>query len=113
MTSAATFDVDDLLCLPIRLRIVVAARDRISLSDIYRIAGDRTGAYYHQTLRLEEANYVKIHRSPNHTQSHIIETTILGRKRLTKHIAAIRALMDDLGIPELPSAAIPRLRGKQ
>jgi hypothetical protein len=110
MTSLIPSGLDDSLCLPKRLHIVIAARKRISLADLCRDAGDVTGAYRHQANELARANYVTIDHSSSHPPSLSIETTALGRKQLTQHIAAIHSLMRTLGITEPVSTAIPRRR---
>jgi len=101
--------LDDLLCLPTRLHIVIAAREKIALADICAIAGDIRGAYRHQAMRLKQASYITIHRQ-SRTSPIFVETTELGRKQLTKHIAATHTLMRNLGITEPLSTAIPRRR---
>lgn len=42
--DAVLLGLDDLLCLPIRLRIVMLARDPVALVDLSKLAGDETGA---------------------------------------------------------------------
>jgi hypothetical protein len=110
MTNLIPSGLDDLLCLPKRLHIVIAARKRISLADLCRDAGDVKGAYRHQAYELARAKYVTIDHSSSHPPSLSIETTALGRKQLTQHIAAIHALTRALGVTEPVSTAIPRRR---
>jgi hypothetical protein len=110
MTSLIPSGLDDLLCLPNRLHIVIAARKKVSLADLCRDAGDIKGTYRHQARRLARAKYVTINPSSSQPSSLIIETTALGRKQLAKHIAATHILMRALGITEPVSTAIPRRR---
>jgi hypothetical protein len=110
MTSLIPSGLDDLLCLPKRLHIVIAARKKTSLADLCRDAGDIKGAYRHQAYTLARANYITIDLSSSHPPSLFIETTALGRKQLTKHIAAVHTLMRSLGVTEPVSTAIPRRR---
>lgn len=101
--------LDDLLLLPARLHIVIAARGKIALTDICKIAGDIRGTYRHQAMRLEQDGYITIHRQ-SRTSPIYVETTELGRKQLTQHIAAVHTLTRNLGITEPLSTAIPRRR---
>jgi hypothetical protein len=110
LTSLIPSGLDDSLCLPKRLHIVIAARKRIPLAELCRDAGDVNGTYRHQAYKLAREKYVRIDHSTSHPPSLLIETTALGRKQLTKHIAAIHSLMRTLGVTEPVSTAIPRRR---
>jgi hypothetical protein len=111
MTNFIPSGLDDLLCLPKRLHIVIAARRQIALADLCRSVGDIKGTYRYQAYTLARAKYVTIHLSSSSPPSLIIETTALGRKQLTKHIAAVHTLMRNLGVTEPLSTAIPPTTG--
>jgi hypothetical protein len=107
LRDAVLLGLDDLLCLPIWVRIVMLAREPVALVDLSKLAGDETGAYRHQALRLQKAKYVRIYRGESAPYPSVVETTALGRERLAQHVEAMYTIMRDLGLPAVP----PRLSG--